>query len=259
MSVYHRARAHVAWLSSCPSSAGSSLDDMPLFPTSGGRVPTKDAMVRTFEALATRCEQPLLTPAGQRCFGGHTLRVMGVQVLTSFGVEIGKVMILARHSGESIYRYAAEAPLAAIQSDISKHVSSSVHASNTARGSCVARPNATVVAPLTEVRRQLERMESRLSAAELRQPPCAPATHDEAGLVINATTKIVHRLRHGSSSITLCGWDFGTDRLLSGKVQHIDNLKEVPWPALCSRCLCSEREAAMNRPGAFSDSGSCSD
>ena len=184
---------------------------------------------------------------------------MGARELTAFGIGIGKIRILARHSGEAIDRYAGEAPLAALQADISRHLKFASSGLSTSGSPNVARPSAAVISALEEVRRQLERMEARLDASERRSSPCVPTVSDEAGLVLNATTKMVHRLRRGSVSLTLCGWDFGAARLVTGKVRELDNLADVPWTSLCSRCLFNERESAMSGPGAFSDSGSCSD
>ena len=78
-------------------------------------------MVRNFEAIAVRCGEHMLTPSGARRSGGHTPRVMGTQALASHGVELGRLRILARHSGEAFFRYAADAPLAALQGDVDRH------------------------------------------------------------------------------------------------------------------------------------------
>ena len=51
---------------------------------------------------------------------------MGTRALTSHGVEIGKIRILARRSGEAIYRYADGPPLVAVQGEIDRHASRTV-------------------------------------------------------------------------------------------------------------------------------------
>ena len=55
---------------------------------------------------------------GLRLFGGHTPRVTGAQVLAAVGIEVNTIRILARHSGEAILRYVAEAPLRSLRADL---------------------------------------------------------------------------------------------------------------------------------------------
>ena len=76
-------------------------------------------MVLTFERLASSCDQPLLSPAGLRLFGGHTARVTGAQALASLGVDVDKIRILARHSGDTILRYVGDALLSTLATDLS--------------------------------------------------------------------------------------------------------------------------------------------
>ena len=212
-------------------------------------------MVRSFESIAVRCGEQLFTSSGARRFGGHTPRVMGTRALTAHGVEIGKIRILARHSGESIYRYAGDAPLAALQGDIDSHqrvilLGNSAHLRP-------ARHDAAVVEGLRKLREQLDGMEARLTLQEQRAFTPTPVTHlADAGLVQNAATLAVHRFRTNSTSLTMCGWSINSSRLASGAVRLLDSLVDVPWTSLCSRCLHDEREAAMCTPGALSDSGS---
>jgi hypothetical protein len=67
--------------------------------------------VRTFEVIGERLGQPITSSAGLRLFGGHSPRVTGAQLFAALGVEVTKIRILARHSGDAILRYVAEAPL----------------------------------------------------------------------------------------------------------------------------------------------------
>ena len=59
-----------------------------------------------------------MTSEGLRIYGGHSARVSGSQDLASAGVEVAKIRIFARHSGDAILHYVADAPLAAIRSDL---------------------------------------------------------------------------------------------------------------------------------------------
>jgi hypothetical protein len=92
--------------------------DSPLFPAVGGGAPSKVAVVGTFEALGSLIGQPLLSEVGIRLFGGHSPRVTGAQLLAAAGVEISKVRILARHSGDAILRYVSDAPLKSLRAEL---------------------------------------------------------------------------------------------------------------------------------------------
>ena len=112
---YHMAIRHVVWL----ATSGFANDaDAPLFPSAAGKVPSKASVVLTFEALGVKCGQPILTETGVRAFGGHTARVTGAQTFAALGLEINKVRLMARHSGETIMRYVADAPLRSLRTDL---------------------------------------------------------------------------------------------------------------------------------------------
>ena len=99
--------------------------DLPLFPGVDGAPVAKAAIVETFELLGARCGQPTASAAGLRLFGGHTARVTGAQAYATAGVEVNKIRILARHSGESILRYVAETPLKSVRHDLGLGTSAS--------------------------------------------------------------------------------------------------------------------------------------
>ena len=62
--------------------------------------------------------QPLQDNVGTRRFGGHTPRVTGARVLVAGGMEVNKVRIIARRSGDTILRYVSEAPLKSLRADL---------------------------------------------------------------------------------------------------------------------------------------------
>lgn len=111
---YHLAREHLDWLRSTSSATPAS----PLFPTDAGGFASKASVVDTFEALGSTMGQPTVNDTGLRLFGGHTPCVKGAQILTAMGVAINKVRILACHSGDTIIRYVAEAPLKSLRADL---------------------------------------------------------------------------------------------------------------------------------------------
>ena len=100
---YHLATEHYQWLLNHPTL--KSDGDSPLFPTIQGSHSPKTKVIATFEQLATLLNQPLTSPDGLRLFGGHTARVTGAQTFALAGLEVNKIRILARHSGDTILRY----------------------------------------------------------------------------------------------------------------------------------------------------------
>ena len=107
------------WLFHLSASAGLFFGGLPVASTMQGDVCSKEAMVSTFEVLATRCKQPLQSPAGLRLFGGHSARATGARVYAASGLDIlNKVRILARHSGDTILRYVGVSSLDNITSEL---------------------------------------------------------------------------------------------------------------------------------------------
>ena len=113
---YHVAVSHWKWLKASPCFAAA--DTTPLFPTISGRHPNKVQVVDSFEAIGAALDQPLHDTAGTRRFGGHTPRVTGARVLAAAGMEVNKVRIIARHSGDTILRYVSDAPLESLRADL---------------------------------------------------------------------------------------------------------------------------------------------
>ena len=113
---YHVAVSHWDWLKASPHF--TSPEATPLFPTAAGKHPSKTHVVDTFEAIGASLGQPLHDTTGTRLFGGHTPRVTGARVLSAAGMEINKVRIMARHSGDTILRYVSDAPLESLRADL---------------------------------------------------------------------------------------------------------------------------------------------
>ena len=107
---YHLAVQHLAWLRVQPFFVDQPY--MLLFPTTAGAHPNKVVVVDTFEAMGDLLGQPLTSIEGLRLLGGHTPRVTGAQTFAALGIEVNKIRILARRSGDPILRYVAEAPAA---------------------------------------------------------------------------------------------------------------------------------------------------
>ena len=113
---YHLAVEHAEWLRS--TFKGRLDNTTPLFPTVAGLHAHKTTVIETFEAIGSTIGQLLHNAEGLRLFGGHTPRVTGAQAFAALGIEVNKIRILARHSGDTILRYVSDAPLKSLRSDL---------------------------------------------------------------------------------------------------------------------------------------------
>jgi hypothetical protein len=85
--------------------------DLPLFPTEEGQPVARATVITALEATVQAYGDPIMQPNGSRLLGGHSFRVTGAQQLAALGVDVIKIMVLARWAGESVLRYVREAPL----------------------------------------------------------------------------------------------------------------------------------------------------
>ena len=91
---------------------GSPLPtDLPLFPTRTAAHADKAVVVSGLEATVIGYGGEITGINGGRLYGGHSFRVTGAQKLASLGVEIIKIMVMARWAGETVLRYVKEAPV----------------------------------------------------------------------------------------------------------------------------------------------------
>ncbi len=206
---------------------------------------TKSSVVSTFESIGTLLGQPLLGDTGIRLFGGHSPRVTGAQILAAAGIEINKVRILARHSGEAILRYVAEAPLLSLRSDLGASVSRS------SLGSSVARCDASAVSA------RVKKLETALctlrhDVQKQAQDVVALATGfartDTRVFIQNTITAIVHLAITLDEGHAACGWRFATARRTAQGISYrvIHSLAGLPGSMLCERCLPTERAIAVS-------------
>ena len=88
------------------------------FPTTDGEVCTQAAIVKCLEATLSAFGVSIVAENGSKLFGGHSFRVAGAQRLATIGVEIAKIMVMARWAGSTVLRYVKEAPLASLSSEV---------------------------------------------------------------------------------------------------------------------------------------------
>jgi hypothetical protein len=240
---FHVALEHWVWLQA--SGFPKPGFDGPLFPAVGGRAPGKAAVVSTFEAIGTLLGQPLFGESGVRAFGGHSARVTGAQTLAAVGVEINKIRILARHSGEAILRYVADAPLKSLRADL---------LSLTTRASGGSTGSSSTSAAIHSRLRKLEAATSTLRSDLLTQAQDVVslatgfARTDNRVFIQNTITATVHLALALDNGHAACGWRFSTARRTpTGPAYRVINtLANLPGTMLCERCMPTERAVALS-------------
>jgi hypothetical protein len=219
-------------------------DDSPLFPAADGGVASKAAVVSTFEALGLAIGQPTHSATGIRLFGGHTPRVTGAQALAAAGVEVNKIRILARHSGDTILRYVADAPLMSLRADLS------AAASRTGLSSMTAARVATVDrARLVTLETSLATLERNLQsqAQDLVALATGFARTDSRVFVQNSITAVVHLALALDGGHSACGWRFATARGRGTNPAYrvITSLTNLPGEMICERCMPTEKAVPL--------------
>ena len=239
---YHVALEVKQWHAAQP---GYSVDrEVPLFPTRSGLHPAKARVVDTFEVIGTMTGLPLRSPAGMRLFGGHTTRVTGSREYAARGMEVNKVRILARHSGDMILRYVQDTPLRKLRGDL---------------GLTGSRPGLSTALPFgpaatgqstARMRERLRKLEAELvrMQAEIQRQACEVvgiatgfARTDQRVFIQNTTTKAIHYAIANNSRSTVCGWAFKAANRGGKSYRVVPNLVNMPGHLLCEHCLLTER------------------
>ena len=247
---YHLTTSHWAWLTA--SVHFTAAADTPLFPTESGNHPNKVQVVDTFEALGAAMGQPLQDHVGTRRFGGHTPRVTGARILVAGGMDLNTVRIMARHSGDTILRYVAEAPLKSLRADLGL---SSIPGAETPSMHFMAgdkhKLSAIVRARVQKLEDALTRLEGIVQAQA--QDVVALATGfartDNRVYVQNTCTATIHMARCGGEGRTICGWPYARARARGPELpfRTVNSLVDIPGMLLCEKCLPTERAVAVGR------------
>jgi hypothetical protein len=211
----------------------------------GGAAPSKVAVVGTFEALGSLIGQPLLSEVGIRLFGGHSPRVTGAQLLAAAGVEISKVRILARHSGDAILRYVSDAPLKSLRADLGIRCarlpvgSLAPPAAASAAHARIRKLEAALITLQSEVHAQAQDVVSLATGF---------ARTDDRSYLQNTITATVHCARTIDSGHAICGWRFATARRPPNGMAYrvIRSLANLPGSMICERCMPTERAIAIS-------------
>ena len=178
-------------------------------------------------------------------------------MFAAIGIDVNKIRILARHSGETIMRYVQDAPLRSLRSDLGLTQQGTVPtafavASRTDDTALQRRMHS-----LTEAMTRLEQLvtEQNLVVAELR---AAADAEPSQSFVQHNVTDTVHRLSTVDDTRAICGIDVkatfraqphtSSHRRVSVKTYApLPSIIGVPGLLLCRNCLRSERKAALDK------------
>ena len=128
---YHWAWGHYTFLVDEMYDAATMLEDeVPLFPNAHGETITKEAIVKTIEILGHRAGEPLVDDQGRRRYGGHSMRISGSRWLAGIGIDVRKIMALARWGSEVVLRYIQTAPVVTIAQDMKQRLDGDAQAIN---------------------------------------------------------------------------------------------------------------------------------
>lgn len=223
----------LAWAEERWSSTRETSQAMPLFPNNANTAVSKVHFVETIEAIAVRLGEPLQDKDGLRLYGGHTVRVTGAQSLAAHGIEIAKIRILARHSGDTILRYVAEAPLKTLRADLGLVEPSST----TTRGAAT---------PKTKVDKQIKKAMARIDEQGKQLKAMLKGSNDTKAICYaqNVTSLVCHALRAGDASHTACGWSVGAVMQRKRGIHFMNDVRHINWKSMCDRCMIPERQAA---------------
>ncbi len=227
----------------------------PLFPTLTGACPSKRGMVLTIAAIAAELGLASTTLSGAPAWGGHAMRVGGIQYLATCGIDVWRIQALARHSSNAVLIYL-----------------NGVHARNLGN---VASDTAVLGTTLQDMRSQIKMLQEHASrsatkedlSSALRAPSnslsiactpfevcpdlsAAPPPPPAAGEYISSCGPggRVHIRRRDTPTTTWCGWQWTLHKRASVHDAAPDGL-------MCIRCT----KAALRMKSAESSSSEGSD
>ena len=195
---------------------------LPLFPTEAGEAVDKAAAVKRLLETIKAYGGTTHSDGGACLVGGHSFRVTGAQRYAALGVEITKIMILARWAGGSVLRYVRDAPLA----NLAEEVRTLEDRHRTAR---VLR---TLQQHSVEQTAALGRIYEQLVKVK------AQSTIGPNVLKVSVRKCKLHRVHHASCAMAPCHWltgcglHFGTWAFTS----HSDS-DGTPADAKCKKCF----------------------
>ena len=164
---------------------------------------------------------------------GDAPRVTGARVLAAGGMEVNKIRNIARHSGDTILRYVADAPLKSLRTDLGLR---SIPGTEPPNLHFMANGKDTLSAI---VRARVQKLEDALTRLEgtvqsQAQDVVALATGfartDNRVYVQNTTTATIHLARGGDEGRTICGWPYARARARGPELSFhtVHSLIDIP-------------------------------
>ena len=216
-------------------------DDLPLFPQEDGQEVSAEAFIRLIEELAARTGESIKTPDGRNRFGKHSWRSTGAVYLSTVGIEVFKIQLLARWSSPIVTHYTRLAPLKTLAKDFKHAAALKLGAETSARSKANEGQLKKMRAILTKEAKKWEEEFAKLN--EL-----IDKVKKEAGpprYLLNTVTGAIHQilLHHdwaGINARTFCGWEYARSKASVLPVKDHGHDREL----ICDTCM-SEVRAAL--------------
>ena len=215
---------------------------LPLFPDRAGMTVTKAAVVRSIETTIEVMGLPIKSDTGGNLYGGHSFRVTGARRLAALGVEVAKIMILARWSSEAVFRYIRDAPLEHLPAEVTAlEEQDDLRAKIDGLAGELTRMKGSVTAAEDRAKEDLAAAVAALTAK------CSPSAQKDIIAKLSGRKRKVHHAAaceaeaNPSEWRTLCGLAYAGWRFS----RHM-SAETFPPDALCKNCFVQEAPAAVD-------------
>jgi hypothetical protein len=209
-------------------SSGRAAPDAPFFPTQSGQPASKRGVVHTIASLMGQLGLPSHSASGAPLWGGHSMRIGGVQYLGKSGVEVARIQALARHSSNAILGY-----LQGIHAEAMTNVAAEAGFSRS----------------LASLQLELQALQTQVNASKPLPPASLPSKSTRSVWNPGVHSKL-HYLRPTDLSRTLCGW----------KWQHCQTVLQDPPEYVAPVCATCRRSfiSPASEPQSSSESSDTS-
>ena len=211
---YHVMRERLAILEDKFGKVKGPEDESPLFPDTDGQFVTPCAMLELIELLAALTGEDPKDAKGRNRFGRHTWRASGAVFLTSLGLEVIKIQMLARLASSLITHYARLAPLKNLGEEFKNAMKKK--RSGSEQLVTTTKPNINKAEVKMIMDEQLENMKQELNMIQditkKVEKECRPKEY-----LKNRVTGSHHRILcsisdAGQGALTWCGWSYATKK-----------------------------------------------
>ena len=231
---YHQAKTQMKIIT---KRFGSRQNGLPFFPTMLGAASEKHKVVETFEWLHQRLGLEYLEADGAKMLGGHSMRLAGARLLSSSllsssGLHLYQVELIARWKSPMLLHYAQTAPLKRLTQEYEMandrlNTHRIIEELKTQMGSLMQasrQPNVTedVMQKIAEVERNLVQLDARTTSMikEEIESVKIRLVNRPTDYVQNEMSKVWHLVSVDGVAnpppcwSTKCGWKFANSRFL---------------------------------------------